>query len=354
MSGALSTVGSLSIGQAVPCLGQIVGGISGSLNLRLPSLSAQVKGLLIATASPPKLSVGAAASVTAATKLQAQVSAGLPGISFNLGVITGAVAKLNASLGSLNAQLAIAANLTALLGTAGVQLYSYSGALNGFGSAQSTATSSGFPGGGGGGANCNALVLATQVTATAAALSTVFATGSGPGLQYGGNASIGHCLPLALSGALALTATVGLVLPSLSLQLAAFLQLTPQLAFKLPSLTANLQAAVKLAAQLAFSVGVTVPTLNVQAAMLVKLQAELLQLSGQLALSLSISALLGLGGLSVYSYVGDVASFGATVSAGLQGGLIDGGSVAGACGAVVLATESPATWAAMGGVLKMS
>lgn len=354
MPGTLTPLGVLSIGQAVPCLAQMVTGINGSLSFRLPSVQGQVAGLVRASASPPKLSVGAAAAVTAVTKLQAQVSAGLPGVGFNLGVITGAVAKLNASLGSLNAQLALAANLAGLLGSAGLQLYSYGGAVNGLGPALTVATSGGFPGGGGPSAACNALLIATQFSPTWTALQTVFATSSGAGLQYLGNESIGQCIPLALAASLALTATVGLVLPSISLQVAAFLQVSVQLAIKLPSLTANLQAAVLLAASLALSIGITIPTLTVQAALLISLQAELLSLSGQLTFALGISALLGLGGVSVYSYAGTVAGLGPAIATGLQGGLASGGSPVGSCNAIVLATELGATWTALSGVLKTS
>lgn len=342
MSGTLTPLGSLSIGVAMPCLAQMSGGITATLDARLPALSGQVKGMLSLAASPPSISAGANAAAAAQAQLQAQVDAGQPGVSFSLGLITGAAAKLNAQLGGIAAQGSLAAELTAALASAGVQVYAYGGDERQLGAAVISATSAGFPGGGGPSAACNALVLVVQQPETWAAFGTIFGVSSPTGLTYLGNDSLSVAVPFALAAAAGLTASVGIVTPSLTLQAAAFLSIAPSFSIQLPSLSGNLTAAIELAAQAALVI--TPPVLGVQVTLLGTLQAELDSLEVQAAFGLSIQALLGLGGVSLYVYSGDVASLGPALTAGV----IESGPG----NALLLATESGATWASMQTVFK--
>ena len=344
MSGTLTVVGSRSIGQTLPCLVQMVGGVRESIGVQLPSVQGQVTGLLKATVTPPSLSVGP----TAALKTAASLRAKPPTFNVSLGLIVGLVAKLTASLGKVNANLGLATSLTATLGTAGVHSYAHSGTVSALGTNLSNALSGGFPGGGGASAASNGIILGTQVASTWAALQKIFGIGGNTqGLQYLGNKTLGLIIPTALTAAAGLTASVGLVLPSIQAQIAGFAQLAPKLAIQLPSLSANIAAAAKIGLQ----VSVGLPQVGLQVAGLAKLQAQLGSLNAQLAAALAINALLGLGGVAVYTYGGDVGSFGSSVSSGLSGGLVTGGTALGNCNAIVLGTESPVSWAAIQQVL---
>ena len=168
-------------------------------------------------------------------------------------------------------------------------------------------------------------------------------------LQYLGGASVGGAMP-ALAAAIAqLNLAIGLIAlekAKLNAQLSLLLQV------HLPDI-ASLTAAATLALP---SLAVSLPTLP-SAAVTVNgdLIAQIGLIDAQIAgisAALGFAAALTAPGLHLYGYDGAVSGLGPALSSTLGAGL-PGGSGPGARGnALVVATESPAAWTALGAVVK--
>jgi hypothetical protein len=131
----LSYVGSLTLGGAFPSALTALGELDAVIAITLPSLEASV-GASVAVTLPDL-----AATAQAVAAIGAALEVTPPGVAFQIS------AELSAQLGSVLAAAAFAVELTALLGTAGLHMYSYTGRADGLGPLVSAELSAGAPGG---------------------------------------------------------------------------------------------------------------------------------------------------------------------------------------------------------------
>jgi hypothetical protein len=165
----ITTLGSLSIGAAVP--GAQLAALAGvtGINLALPDILARLAALQ--SFAPQPISFGAqlalANQILASITLSISMGLPVPSVDAQIAAVLAIVADLLAAVSQIEAQLAILVDFTDLLGTAGISAYAYAGTVGAFGGELATAL-------GGGGDACNALVLLTRIPATWAAMSQVF------------------------------------------------------------------------------------------------------------------------------------------------------------------------------------
>jgi hypothetical protein len=136
-------LGSKSVGGCMPSTLTAVG----ALEAQLPSLQAQVAGLIALQArlnlTPPSIGASLDAALELVAALQAAIAIGVSGPDFQLAAVLELLAKLQIELGSITAALAISVSL----GASGVHLYAYTGEAAQLGSAFQSELASGFPGG---------------------------------------------------------------------------------------------------------------------------------------------------------------------------------------------------------------
>lgn len=160
------SLGSLSVGAAVPGMSASITAGLGGINAALPDLLGELIALQAIVPTPPSM----AAQLVLAQQLVSSLEAGLhtpgfpiPDITANLAAV---IAALAAKIGAMQAQLAILTGLTAPLGQAGVSAWAYDGAIGSLGGELSAAV-------GGGGTHANALALVATDPAAWSALSVV-------------------------------------------------------------------------------------------------------------------------------------------------------------------------------------
>jgi hypothetical protein len=156
---ALTELGAMSVGAAIPLLGDASTALTAAVGAELPSLNANIGAFADVSAnisvSPP----------TAAVFVEAALDFQPPSVDVNFGLDAGV--ELNTEIGELNIYAALAVQIAGLLAEAGVYGYVYTGAAP-FTMPTNTA----------GGGQVFAVVLACQasVTPTVTALQTVFKT----------------------------------------------------------------------------------------------------------------------------------------------------------------------------------
>lgn len=131
--------------------------------------------------------------------------------------------------------------------------------------------------------------------------------------------------------------------PRIEAELALQTALVAQLNVTPPSITASLSLATDIVASInaAIALGVDVPSLSVQ----VNAALALIAL-----LNLELGALgfdMGAAGIHAYAYDGDASALGASIPSSLPGG-----APTDHVNALLLATSIPASWVALGGMLK--
>jgi hypothetical protein len=362
----MELVGSLSVGQLVPIAVQAAGQLSATVGSVRATLNGQLQAKLKLqarlTITPPQFALTLSALAQVTGKLQAAASAGVVPPSFVLGVdvVLKNAARLQAYLGRLQAQVEAAASITSLLATAGIDSYSFGGTTRDFGTAVTTATSSGLPSGGGPSAHCDALIMATTSPAAWAALGLVMATGGGSGLTYNGSVALAAAIPVAASLSAGVSIAAAMALPSVTLQITSLAQVAISLGLSPPSLAANITALAQITASmtLAMAGGISPPGVGVDLqiagnlVLIAALEAQVMALDASLAIVASLNAAFGIGGIVVYHYNGSVSGLGPAIAAATGGGL-SGGTANDNANALVLATTSSATWTAMGVALKV-
>lgn len=162
----ITTLGSLTVGAAVPGMDVSIAAGTSGINTVLPDLSAQLDVLLSLIPAPPSdftAQLALAATLTANLNINLAAGVAAPDVTANLAA---AIAALTASVNALNAQLSILTGFTAPLAAAGIGAYAYDGALGSFGSELGAAI-------GPGATHANALALVTTDPAAWTALSVV-------------------------------------------------------------------------------------------------------------------------------------------------------------------------------------
>jgi hypothetical protein len=160
MSGTLTHLGSLTIGECLPTFFGVYAGVLANLQSKLAGLLRLQAKLAI---TPPSLGARIDLAVRILAALRASLTLNLPGIDFKVA----AVAKL---IAAIEVELAVLVGIEVALGSAGVHAYSYDGDVASLGP---SFTSLGIPGARASD-HCNALILATTVPGTWAAMAEVF------------------------------------------------------------------------------------------------------------------------------------------------------------------------------------
>jgi len=148
-----------------------------AVTVALPNLQARIDGLNAALAAPPPPVIDFASQLALAnqivTSVTAVIASGLapPDITAQLANLTTLLTTLSVSMGTVDAQVTILAQLGALMLHAGLHVYAYEGSADGFGPAVTGELTSGLPSGGPGdqvfalGLVCNAGATATAMQA---------------------------------------------------------------------------------------------------------------------------------------------------------------------------------------------
>lgn len=159
-------------------------------------------------------------------------------------------------------------------------------------------------------------------------------------VQYVGGMTIGDALPGVQAP---LIAAIG----DIQARLTALLEFKPNLVP--PSLTADIQANAEILANLKLSLalGVTPPSLDVQASIMLDAVALL---KAQLAIILALFDLFR-AGIHVYNYTGQANALGADFTAALASG-VPGGAGTDAVDGLLLIAAVPAAWAAIAQLFK--
>lgn len=165
--GDFAYVGSMSVGGAIPLAATAQAQLDASLGVLLAEMQAKLTGAIEAHAqlviTPPSLSAGFTAAMDLVANLQALIDLGLPSASINLEAALAVIAELRVKLGVLEAAASFAAELSGILASAGVYVWTYSGAPGGL-----------VPGWSGPGGNVWAVILAAGAGATQGALKATF------------------------------------------------------------------------------------------------------------------------------------------------------------------------------------
>lgn len=173
-------------------------------------------------------------------------------------------------------------------------------------------------------------------------------------LVYLGGLSVGDAIP---GAALAVDAGIAGISPGLAnlqAQVAALASWTPAPI----SFAAQITIATDLISSLnaAIGLGLTPPTMSEQIAMISAKISELTSITAgieaQLAVLTGLQTPLGAAGVHGYAFDGDTDDLGSELDGELAGG-VPGGSGSDHANAVVLITTIPATWAALGEIVKV-
>ncbi len=160
-------------------------------------------------------------------------------------------------------------------------------------------------------------------------------------LTYLGSLSVGVIAP-------SVAGTIAVTLPHLIAQLDGLAAAVAQLNASPPTIAASLTFANDMVASItaAIALGVQVPTLSVQ---LAAIAAFVATLSAEVAVLLGYQAALGSAGIHAYAFAGQANGLGPAIPS-----TFPGGSPTDAVDALLLVTAIPASWAALGVVLKTS
>jgi hypothetical protein len=137
------------------------------------------------------------------------------------------------------------------------------------------------------------------------------------------------------------------ILPDLQGRLAGALSLSGSVSIEMPSITARLNAAAAAVAQIEAEIAISGPVIDVTVQLMADMVAEF---EAQIAFILALQLALGSAGIYAYLYNGTAADFPALMA---SQGLADA-QPSDQVNAIVLATRVPAAWAALGRFLRTS
>lgn len=175
MSGQATHLGSLTLGQCVPMALTAVAELSAAASLALPQISGKIEGAAL-TIGVPDLAGLIRAAIALEKQLEALLTSGGPTIGLQVGAVASLLAELNGSLGSINATMSLAATLTAVLGTPGIEAYRYDGTAGSFTTAFAPEFDGGLRIGGGPNLPIHAIVLVATDSGAWAMMQRVLAS----------------------------------------------------------------------------------------------------------------------------------------------------------------------------------
>jgi hypothetical protein len=173
-------------------------------------------------------------------------------------------------------------------------------------------------------------------------------------LSLVGTLSVGQVVPVAVDAIAQLNASIGAVRLKVNGDLQAKLKLAAALTVTPPQFAVNISAVSKLTGQLqaALSGGIVPPGVTVGLSSITKISGQLTaylgSLAAQVSAAASITSLLAAAGIDAYSFGGQAKDYGTAVTSATSGGLPSGGGAGVHCDALILASSSPAAWAALG------
>lgn len=166
-------LGEVSIGAINAGLVACSAAATAAIGASLPELITKVDGLIMAQAGlilvPPNLVVNLATAVSMVAAITLAIAVGAVDAGFQLTACADAIIALELTIATLEAQLAIVADFTALLGTGSIAAWTQEGPAN-----ELNSPTTGGILGGPAGETVNVLILATNVPATWTAMQTVF------------------------------------------------------------------------------------------------------------------------------------------------------------------------------------
>ncbi len=160
-------------------------------------------------------------------------------------------------------------------------------------------------------------------------------------ITYLGSLSIGACIPTSV-------AVIATAYADLQARVDELLEFQPTITPLSFNLQLDLLAQMTLNIQAMISLGVTLPSVQLQIDACIAL---VLALEAELAIILNLQLALAQAGVFAYSYVGRTDAFGGELATVLAGGF-PGGAGFDHTNALVLATTTPACWASMQLVFK--
>ncbi len=164
-----------------------------------------------------------------------------------------------------------------------------------------------------------------------------------------GTIDLSTAIPGAAIGASAGLTGINAALPDIEARLTALLAFTPAPI----DFTAQLALAqsIVVSIQSGIALGLPVPDISAQiaavAALIASLTVQIALANAQVTILVDLQATLTAGGVAAYAYDGAIANFGSELATALGGSGTH-------CNALVLLTTIPATWTAMGAVLKVT
>ncbi|WP_437958599.1 hypothetical protein WME76_02315 [Sorangium sp. So ce119] len=168
----ITDLGSLTLGAVVPAAGAAAAATVAACDVAAPDVSGQLTAL---ATFAPSASLGLAAQLELAQSIVANILASIalgiepPSLAVQASAAAAVISTLEAKLATVEAQLELAVELQALLGTAGVRLLRFAGPQNTLGGELSSALGSATT-------SANALVLLTTSGVAWSAMQGVFKT----------------------------------------------------------------------------------------------------------------------------------------------------------------------------------
>lgn len=171
-------------------------------------------------------------------------------------------------------------------------------------------------------------------------------------IVYAGDISIGAVEPTATAAFTADASLLASFSASASADLSATVDANANFSANPPSFAASITTLTNLIAEIQLAITLGVPSVNADigvqfSAKIALLTALTASLSAQLTVLANLASLLGTAGVLAYSWDGTGATFGADVNAVVGTGWPNGATNADPANAIILATTTPATWAAM-------
>lgn len=326
----LSYVGSINMGILSPLSLTVSAALTAQIVTDLAGLVALTASLTI---TPPSFAL----SITALTALEASLTAaiglGLPSVDFQATVMLEAIV-------TLTAELILPLSFRALLeAEAGIFVYGYNGTGRDFGAA-TTAGISRWPDGTAGDVASNALIVATvspPVWTNVEAFLGILPPSLPRGLTYVAEANLALVCPLCIGAC-------GPIIADLEARLAGAIALSASLAVTLPTFATSLVSVFELLVTLLEAIAIGLPGVVFQ---LEAIARAIVAVEAKIALLAELTVSLGGGGAYVYTYSGPGAGLGTALTASLAGGWPDGASAGLPANAAILGTVEPTTWTTM-------
>ena len=358
---SLSYQGKIGVAAIVPTSVTCVAAASASLALILPQIAVDLAGAVtlegMLSVNPPTITLNLSATANLLADMNVALTASAPTATFQLSAILTLIAQISPIVASISASLSLTLPMVELLGTGGIQAFSFSGTGAEFGSLVNGELANEWPDGTPAGATVSAFVLASTANSTWTGLQTFFTSipASQPthSFEFIGNLSIGAMCGGLSQGLLSANLNLEAQLSAITAELTGALNLKALLTASPPTLSASINIVAELAASLNayLSVGgfgsITV-LFDAVVSLVLSLTALVAQLEASIALLVDITTALATAGVLCFTYTGTATAFGPALTSALASGWPDGTAASAATNALVLGATTSLTAAGLG------